>query len=180
MSRRLLIAGLACLRCRRGIAATEFAVVLPLMLLLLMGSVEIGNAFLLDRKVTRAAQIGADLVAQVEVITQDDLTDIMDAMGEVLKPFAATSSRVVLSSVYHDPDTAATQVDWSVARGTSARAVGSTFQLPGDLAPEGDSVIVVEIEYDLTPLYADAILGDLTILDVAYLRPRRTTRIVLD
>jgi len=177
MIKRTVIAFLAC---RRGIAATEFAVVLPLMLLLLMGTVEIGNAFLVDRKVTRAAQIGADLAAQVEVLTDDDLTDIMNAMGEVLKPFPATASRVVLTSVYHDPETAATQVDWSVARNTEARAVGSTFQLPGNLAPEGDSVIVAEIEYDLTPLYADAILGELTIVDVAYLRPRRTTRITVD
>ena len=73
--------------CRRGVAAMEFALVLPLMVLVLVGIAELGNALLLDRKITRAAHIGADLVNQEDTVTAADITDIREAMEAILLPF---------------------------------------------------------------------------------------------
>ena len=39
-------------------------------------------------------------------------------------------------------------------------------------------MIVAEVEYDHTPLFQDFILGDITLHDVAYLKPRRTLRVI--
>src|SRR5262249_34725949 len=52
-------------RDKRGISAVEFAMLLPLMVTLYLGGVEVSQAVAIDRKVTLIARTVADLVAQV-------------------------------------------------------------------------------------------------------------------
>ncbi len=165
------------LRCRRGIAASEFALILPLMVLVLVGTVELGNALLLDRKVSRAAHIAADLVAQVRQISTGELTDVFEAVEEILQPFPA-SMAITLTSVYFDPATNQVRVVWSQTRNGEARTQGSIFALPeSGMLSVGESVIVAEISYAYSPLFADLILNNITLSDTAYLKPRRVAQV---
>lgn len=165
------------LRCRRGIAASEFALILPLMVLVLAGTVELGNALLLDRKVSRAAHIAADLVAQSRQITTGELTDIFDAVEEILQPFPAGMA-ITLTSVYFDPSDNQVRVVWSQTRNGQARAQGSSFPLPeSGMLRAGESVILAEISYAYSPLFADLILNPITLTDQAYLKPRRVPQV---
>ncbi len=165
------------LRCRRGIAASEFALILPLMVLVLVGTVELGNALLLDRKVSRAAHIAADLVAQSRQITTGELNDVFEAVEEILQPFPA-SMAITLTSVYFDPDDDQIRVAWSQTRNGQAHSQGSAFALPqADMLIAGESVIVAEISYAYAPLFADLILNDVTLTDQAYLKPRRVSQV---
>ena len=50
----------------RGVSAVEFAMLLPLMLTLYLGAVEISQGIGADRKVTLTARTVADLVSQVD------------------------------------------------------------------------------------------------------------------
>lgn len=165
------------LRCRRGIAASEFALILPLMVLVLVGTVELGNALLLDRKVSRAAHIAADLVAQARQISTGELNDVFQAVEEILQPFPA-SMAITLTSVYFDPSNSEVRVVWSQTHNGDARSQGSLFTLPqNDMLSAGESVIVAEISYAYSPLFADLILGDITLTDQAYLKPRRVSQV---
>src|SRR5262245_44457481 len=58
---------------QRGVSAVEFAMLLPLMLTLYLGAVEISQAVAVDRKVTLAARSVADLVAQVTTVNNADV-----------------------------------------------------------------------------------------------------------
>ena len=49
---------------RRGIAATEFAVIVPIMLVLFFGTVEFSSGVAVDRKVTLMARTLSDLTSQ--------------------------------------------------------------------------------------------------------------------
>ena len=129
---------------------------------------------LVDRKVTRATHVGADLVAQVTSVTDSDLNDVFDAMEAIMQPFPG-GAHMTITSVYHNPDTNAVAVDWSVSRNGGSRS--GSFTLPPGLTEKGDSVIVAEVSYDYVPLFDDFILGEITLSDVAYLKPRRTLRI---
>ena len=51
-------------RDRSGVAATEFAVIVPLMLVLFFGVVEFSTGVAVDRKVTLVARTLSDLVSQ--------------------------------------------------------------------------------------------------------------------
>ena len=54
---------------QRAVSAVEFALILPIMLLLLFGGVELGDALTIDRKVTHVTSTISDLVAQSKTIT---------------------------------------------------------------------------------------------------------------
>ena len=161
--------------CCRAAVASEFALILPLGVVLLVGTSEIGTVLLADRKVTRATHVGADLVAQVTSVTTSDLNDVFDAMEAIMQPLPS-GAHLTISSIYHDPDTNAVSVDWSVSRNGGSNS--GSFSLPSGLTEKGDSVIVAEVEYDYTPLFRDFILGDITLGDIAYLKPRRTLRVI--
>jgi Flp pilus assembly protein TadG len=163
-------------RCRRGVVAVEFALIIPFLVTLLYGTAELGNIYMLDRKINRSAQIGADLVAQVETVSTSDLEDVMDAMDQIVSPFGTTTRKIKVSQIYYDPVDDQIEIDWSVARNDTPLTGGDVYTLPGNLVASGESVIIVSYEYTYTPTYA-TFLGSFTIVDEAYLRPRLTTRV---
>ena len=162
-------------RCRRGVAAMEFALVVPVGVVLLLGISEFGTAMLIDRKVTRATHVGADLVAQETTMTDDKVSDLFLAMQAILEPFP-TDAYIRVTSVWLNPATNSTEVDWSEARNGTVDS--GDYTLPqGLIVQDGDSVIVTHIVYNYSPLYDDFILGDITLEDKSYLKPRRTTKV---
>jgi Flp pilus assembly protein TadG len=58
-------------RDRRGLAAVEFALVVPLMLVLFFGALEFSSGVAVDRKVTLVARTLSDLTTQLK---EDRLT----------------------------------------------------------------------------------------------------------
>lgn len=163
------------LRDRRGIAATEFALLIPAMLLLLYGTVEIGNALLLSRKITAATQTAADLVAQEKDMTTAKMTEIFTAINEIMRPFDTTGAGYVVTSIRRDRETNTTRVMWSRAFGSGvAKAANSTITVPANMLPGlGDTVVLTEVKYTYVPLLGDLIFqSSFTTGDSAYLRPR--------
>ena len=61
---------------QRGVSAVEFAMLLPLMLTLYLGAVEISQGVGIDRKVTLTSRTVADLASQVSSISNADMTNI--------------------------------------------------------------------------------------------------------
>ena len=57
------------LRNERGIAAVEFALILPIMLVLWLGGVEVTGALSVDRRLNNLASSIGDLVARDKEIT---------------------------------------------------------------------------------------------------------------
>jgi len=157
----------------RGVAASEFAMIVPLLILLLFGIAEVGNALLLDRKVTSAAQTAADLVAQQKTVSDVDIANIFTAIDSIISPYSAANAAYNLSSVVADED-GAVSIDWQERRGGLDI---EEFDIPVGLLSENDSVIVATITYVYTPLFGDLIIGGFMISDTAYLRPRTTTNV---
>ncbi len=160
----------------RGLAASEFALLLPVMLTMLVGTVEVGNAFIVDRKVTSAVQTASDLVAQARQVTTADLTDIMTAVDLIIRPFDTTQGGTVIYSVVMDAG-GNVSVDWSRTSGTGAPS--PTTSVPTGLLQPGGSVIVAAMNYRYTPLIGGGFIGNITISDTAYLRPRRQAVIAM-
>lgn len=162
----------------RGVAASEFALILPVMMVLMLGSVEVGNALLLHRKVTSATQTGADLAAQATALDDADIANLFEAMDAILAPFPTEPAGIILQSVVDDDGS--TVIDWIDVQGGGggAGAAGDELDVPDGLVLPGASVIVAQVSYDYTPVFADLIVNSFTISDTAYLRPRRVTAVV--
>ena len=78
-------------RDERGISAVEFAMLLPLMVTLYLGAVEISQGVSINRKVTLTARTVADLASQVSSINNSDMTNLLNAAASVAGPVIAAS-----------------------------------------------------------------------------------------
>ncbi len=95
----------------------------PALVLLYVGTVEIGNALTIYRRSSQVASTAADLTAQVKQVTKSDIKDIQAAAGSLLTPYETSPLTIVLTSVVADKDNK-TKVDWSCANKGSAHASG--------------------------------------------------------
>ena len=99
-------------RDQRGVSAIEFALLAPIIILMYVGTVEIGNLLTVDRRVEAVASTAADLTAQVKQVSNADLADIVAASTSILAPYSTTPLKVVLSSVVADQNNNG-KVAWS-------------------------------------------------------------------
>jgi Flp pilus assembly protein TadG len=80
-----------------GLAAIEFAFIAPMMGVMFIGSVELSQAIIVDRRVTQIASTTADLVARAETqIAQSDITDIMKAGSFIMAPYNQNPLQIVM------------------------------------------------------------------------------------
>jgi Flp pilus assembly protein TadG len=163
-------------RDRRGVSAIEFAMIAPLLILIYVGTAEIGNALTVYRRTATVATTASDLTAQVKSVSTADLQDIVSASSSILTPYATSPLKIVISSVVADEDNDG-KVAWSYANKGTGRAVNSAYAVPAGLTEPGSSVIVAEITYAFTPLLDLTEIfspGAFDIKRTFYARPRRS------
>lgn len=164
-------------RNKNGLAAVEFALLLPFMVGLYFAGVEVSNLLIVDRKVTAASNTVADLVAQDTLITNTEIQDIFLATRAILTPFPSNVLSVKLTSVVADNNNITT-VAWSDALNDTPYAVGSSVTLPAGLTTPGSSVIMAEVAYNHTSPVGQFLTGTIQIQDRSFLRPRRTLQVL--
>ena len=145
-----------------GVAAVEFAGILPMLLLLYIGSVEASALISMDRRVQQVAGSIGDLVARSDTaITTDILKDYFTAAGGVMTPFPVDGLRQIVTQVLVKADGSGASVVWSkqylngaYATGTSYPA-NSAYTLPAEMRTiaKGSYVIVSEVTYSYLPIY---------------------------
>src|SRR4051794_4463699 len=99
----------------RGIAATEFAMIVPLMLTMFFGVVEFSSGVAVDRKVTLVARTLSDLASQSTSLTDTDFSNFFAASIGILTPYSASPTQATLTELYVDPATHKARVQWSKA-----------------------------------------------------------------
>src|SRR5437763_13636399 len=120
----------------RGVAATEFAMIVPLMLAMFFGMVEFSSGVAVDRKVTLVARTLSDLTSQSASVTDSDLTNFFAASIGILTPYPASPTQSTITELYVDPTTHQAKVQWSKAStfNSSGNVVlGTSTHLPGDV-----------------------------------------------
>jgi len=156
---------------KRGVSAVEFAMLLPLMITLYLGGVEVSSAIAVDRKVTLVARTLGDLVAQSTSVNSTDMTNILNAASSVVQPYQSSLIQVTVSRVDVDANSVA-KVVWSKTKNGTARAANSVVTLPAALNTANTSLIWAESQYAYTPTIGYVITGTMTLRDQIYMRPR--------
>jgi len=181
-----------CVRARRatarlsadcsGLAAVEFALVVPIMLVMFFGTVEFSSAIALKRKVTTIARTISDLTSQGAIASNADLATYFAVGAKITYPYSSTPTNMTISELYVDPSSGVVRVQWS--QGAAPRAIGSTVSIPTGLIsrdPTTNAVlanqylIYSEVNYQYTPAVGYVMRASVTLSDVAYTRPRQTT-----
>jgi Flp pilus assembly protein TadG len=154
-----------------GVSAVEFALVLPLMLTLYLGSTEVSQAIAANRKVTLVSRTVADLSSQVSTINNSSMTDILNASAAIVSPFSTANLKVTVSCVAIDSTGKAT-VTWSDTLNGTTHGVGSAVTLPAALNIANTALVWSEVQYTYKPTIGYVITGTLTLKDQMYMRPR--------
>ncbi|MBR0797799.1 pilus assembly protein [Bradyrhizobium jicamae] len=157
----------------RGLAAVEFAFVLPVMMVLFFGTIEFCSGIAVSRKVTLMARTLSDLTSQSTAVANSDLTNFFNASIGIMTPYSATPANMTISELFVDPTTLVARVQWS--QGSAPRATSSTVQIPGALQVGGTYLIFSEVNYKYVPTVGWVMAkAGITLSDVGYTRPRQS------
>lgn len=151
------------LRGERGFAAAEFALWLPLILLILFGCFEATRYIMIHQKLDRAATQVADLVSQAEALTEGQLDDIYDAAVAQMQPYdIETQGEIIVSSVFRTggDDTIVWQRNHGSAGNSQVGAEGGPAALPTNFSlTDNENTIVAEVLYNYEPVFFGALSG---------------------
>ena len=152
-------------------AAVEFSLILPIMLAIYLGGVEVGDGFAISTRVTLVARSVTDLATQYITIYNQDASNILGASTSIVAPYETANITVTVSEVTTDSSGKGT-VTWSDSLNGTARVVGSTITLPTSLKTPNISIIFGEVTYKNTPALGYVITGTITMSDSFYMMPR--------
>ncbi|PPD14016.1 MAG: hypothetical protein CTY25_12365 [Methylobacterium sp.] len=181
-------------RSRSGVAATEFAMMLPVMIMIWVGMVVATDALTADKKVTLLARTLADMTTQMQAVSQSDMDSIFQATEAVLWPQPAEKLGMRVTSFDIDGN-AKVFVDWSVVpsnaalRGTFsplARCSTSTV-VPVGLRTKRTSVVYAEVTMRYEASVASQVVdkmfqgsstkGEMPLADQLFMRSRQANKV---
>jgi Flp pilus assembly protein TadG len=163
----------------RAVAAIEFAMVLPVLLLAFLGTVDAGRAIAVYMKVHSATYVLASITNQYQQVQTTDLQTVTGATSVVMSPYPSGPAVVTVSQVKIDSKNNAT-VSWSYSLNGTARAQNSSVTVPANILtaigspPSGtfSYLIFSEVSYTYTPMFGYFITGTLTLSDNLFVTPR--------
>jgi Flp pilus assembly protein TadG len=187
-----------------AVAATEFAIVVPFMLVLLVGGVELGDGMAINVKVSATAHSVADMVTQNTSLSTTSMQNILTGATAIIAPYPTTNSSgnsllsVTVSEISSDANGNLT-LRWSqsyngTSFGTGRPSISSSTNPPygaltlptslngtagnaNNVNNQNDQVsfIVSEVSYAYTPNLGYTISGTLNLADSYWLFPRCST-----
>ena len=170
---------------RSGLAAVEFAMIFPIMVVLYFGVVEFASAIAVDRKATQVARTLSDLTSQSMTVADTDIKNFGEAAKAIMTPYPPSPLVSSITEVYIDKVSGVARVQWS--KGLTIGPTGDVSiaaaapHNPGDVvtlppalvAAKGTFVIWSEVGYTYTPAVGIMLASTgITFRDVAYTRPR--------
>jgi len=178
---------------RTGIAALEFALIAPLLLVMYFLTMEVAQGIETNKKIDRAGSMVADLVTQQTTVNTAAL-DAMMAIGEAtLQPYNRSQPTITITAIELSTDATPTaKVVWSrkLADGafTAGPAKGDTATVPDSLKIKGSFLVRVESALAYAPVITWAaedkpVLGlaaafdGIAMKETYYLRPRMSTSV---
>lgn len=182
---------------RDGVSAVEFALILPIMLTLYIGGVELGDGLAINFRTSLAARTVADLASQCGVCTATNtgnngtidatsMQGLLNAAAKVMAPYNqapySTANMVVtLSELQISPNQTQGSVQWSCSLNGTPRAQNSTVSIPGSaqLNQLTTNVYVLygEVSYPYTPSLGYVLTGTITLNQNTMFFPRLATQI---
>jgi Flp pilus assembly protein TadG len=161
-----------------GLAAVEFAMIIPIMAVLLIGTNEFAAGVAIDRKVTIMARTLSDLTSQNIAVTDAQLTNFFNASNAIMTPYSSAEVKGKITELFVNPDTLKARVQWS--QGTEPRNKGDIVEIPDALKIGGTYLIYSEVTYKYVPSVAWFInkADGIPLRDVSYTRPRQALCVV--
>jgi Flp pilus assembly protein TadG len=85
-----------------GVGAVEFALIVPVLLILYVGALELSVAMSIDKKVAKATSISADLITQGVSTDKTTLQEMLGVAKSVVAPFDSSSMNMQVVGIQVD------------------------------------------------------------------------------
>ncbi|RRI06363.1 pilus assembly protein [Mesorhizobium tamadayense] len=176
-------------RDRRGIAAIEFAFIVPVLLIMYFITMEASQAIETSKKVSRIGSMVADLVTQQTSVDKAALDAIMRIGTSTLQPYNRSTPTIIITGIQiTDEATPKVKVAWS------RKLVGSTYSVdavkdsittvPSTLTIRNTFLVRVESDLGYKPIITwsagdskalglTSAFNNIAMGETYYLRPRR-------
>jgi Flp pilus assembly protein TadG len=175
--RTILNSLLSTLRDRQGLAAVEFAIILPFLVALLLGMTDLTLGISTDRKLTQVTRTVADLTSRQDAaVTPARLDDIFAASRSVMAPYNDSQIRIRISSVVVEPTGVVSngqpvlraRVCWSRSKGSITAYGANTIlpAIPAGFSLSQTSFILAEVSMPYTPIF-NGILPAISLAETA-------------
>jgi Flp pilus assembly protein TadG len=177
---------------RRGVAAIEFAMVIPIMLMLFLGTVEFSVGVATNRKVQLMAQTLSDLTSRSASVSDADLANFFAAGTGIMTPYVPPTYNATTSTItelWIDPSTGNARVQWS--KGSAPRGQSTFVTVPANLIVldpvtkaivPGQYLIYSEVNFVYKPVvnYTMNLASNpsFNFQDVFYTRPRQSSCVI--
>ncbi|WP_192358287.1 TadE/TadG family type IV pilus assembly protein [Mesorhizobium mediterraneum] len=178
---------------RRGVAAVEFAFIVPVLLIMYFMTMEASQAIETSKKVSRIGSMVADLVTQQQTITAADLDAIMQIGNSTLQPYNRSTPEIIITAIQvTDEATPKVVVVWSRKMVGGAFSAGAAKNSITTVAPtleiKGTFLIRVESNLAYQPIITwsadsekrlglSSAFDSISMRETYYLRPRRSPTI---
>lgn len=135
----------------RGVSAIEFVLIFPILVGMLAGTVDIGQALTVSRKMNQVVSTLGDMTSQQTAWTATDIDAIIAGTATIIEPFSKSDLKIDLTILDVDGSLNA-KVNW--ARGYNktalAKNAASPVTIPTNIAQNGVQLIAVKATYTLT------------------------------
>ncbi len=171
---------LSFLRNSRGSTLVEFALIMPILVLLVTGIFEICMFALLNNKLVRIAGTMSNVIS-MQNVTPAKIMAIINTSNEIAKPFDFKGKgEVIVSQIYNkgattDPNNMS--ISWQQNSGTYPSKLGKVgtkpINVPNNLTVTSDMTIVVtEVYYNYTPYVFKSFVPSQTLYKTSVYVPR--------
>ncbi|MEZ2328152.1 TadE/TadG family type IV pilus assembly protein [Mesorhizobium sp. RCC_202] len=180
-------------RDRRGVAAIEFAFIVPVLLVMYFITMEASQAIETSKKVSRIGSMVADLVTQQQTVVKADLEAMMKIGTSTLQPYNRSSPTIIITGIQITDETSPrVLVAWSrklVGTTYSADAAANTITtVPATLRIRNTFLVRVESDLGYKPMITwsasnaqtlglTSVFNNISMSETYYLRPRRSPTI---
>jgi Flp pilus assembly protein TadG len=170
---------------QRGSIAVEFALLLPVFMLMITGGFELSRYILIDQRVNSTTATIGDLVARLDNTATDALmNDILTSPVQEMYPYNFSQNGLIVVSFVNRTNNV-NKITWQRRTGNASGiskvgSSGGTAALPAGLTlSNNESVVLTEFIYKYTPaLYSD-VVDPQTLYVLSAHRPRLVTIIPL-
>lgn len=150
-----------------GVAAIEFAMILPILVLMTLGVAEVTNAVIAHKKFQSAVAMVGDLVSREETIGSDTnsanlaMQGIMKSAENAMYPFNKLDLKMAITAIAANPNTGVQTVAWAYShRGYPLTACQAPKSMPAaNMITPGNSAILVEAEFTYRPIITSLVPG---------------------
>lgn len=156
----------------QAVAASEFALVFPVLFVMLLGVYDVGHGIMVNQRVISAAHIIADLVARNKEVN-DEILDAAITGGELaITPFSIETMGIDIASLEFDEDDNP-EVIWRETRNMDPNDDVPTNA--DGLGTYGEGALVVTVRYLYQPAFAGIVIDNIQMEEVAFIRGRKTS-----